>query len=161
MQTKDQPKRGRPPDYGAEIADTICNRLAGGESLRAICADAGMPNRATVSRWLARYEEFRDLYEFARECQAECLVDEILKIARDSSRDYVKKTGVDGKVTRVVDREHSQIGISTAMVTLSFASMKRCSVSCRMRLSPTAGRTSAAGELVDPLPAVLSRAMPP
>src|ERR1019366_3924238 len=76
------------------------------ESLRAICADAGMPDRATVSRWLARYEEFHDLYGFARECQAECLVDEILEIARDSSRDYVKKVGVDGKVTWVVDREH-------------------------------------------------------
>jgi hypothetical protein len=59
MQTKNQPKRGRPPGYSAEIADTICNRLAGGESLRAICADAGMPDRATVSRWLARDEEFR------------------------------------------------------------------------------------------------------
>jgi len=99
MQTMNQHKRGRPSDYSAEIADTICNRLAGGESLRAICADAGMPDRATVSRWLARYEEFRGLYGFARECQAECLVDEILKIARDSSRDYVKKVGVDGKVT--------------------------------------------------------------
>jgi hypothetical protein len=31
MQTKDQPKRGRPSDYSAEIADTVCNRLAGGE----------------------------------------------------------------------------------------------------------------------------------
>ena len=106
MQTKDQPKRGRPSDYSAEIADTICDRLAGGESLRAICADAGMPDRATVSRWLARYEEFRDLYGFARECQAECLVDEILKIARDSSRDYVEKRLPDGKVVRVVDHEN-------------------------------------------------------
>jgi len=33
-------------------------------------------------------------------------VDEMLKIVRDSSRDYVKKTGVDGKVTWVVDLEH-------------------------------------------------------
>jgi hypothetical protein len=106
MQTKDQPKRGRPSDYSAEIADTICDRLAGGESLRAICADAGMPNRATVSRWLARYEEFRGLYGFARECQAECLVDEILKIARDSRRDYVEKRLPDGKVVRVVDHEN-------------------------------------------------------
>jgi len=106
MQTKDQPKRGRPSDYSAEIADTICDRLAGGESLRAICADAGMPDRATVSRWLARYEEFRDLYGFARECQAECLVDEILKIARDSSRDYVEKRLPDGKMVRVVDHEN-------------------------------------------------------
>jgi hypothetical protein len=34
MQTKNQLKRGRPSDYSAEIADTICNQLAGGESLR-------------------------------------------------------------------------------------------------------------------------------
>jgi len=106
MQAMNQHKRGRPSHYSAEIADTICDRLAGGESLRAICTDDGMPDRATVSRWLARYEEFRDLYGSARECQAESLVDEILKIARDSSRDYVKKVGVDGKVTWVVDREH-------------------------------------------------------
>ena len=38
----------------------------------------------------------------------------------------------------------SQIGISTATVTLSLASMKRCSVSCRKRLSPTVGTISAA-----------------
>jgi hypothetical protein len=50
MQIMNQHKRGRPSHYSAEIADTICNRLAGGESLRAICANAGMPNRATVSR---------------------------------------------------------------------------------------------------------------
>ena len=106
MQTKDQPKRGRPSGYSAEIVDTICNRLAGGESLRAICADDGMPDRATVSRWLARYEEFRDLYGSARECQAESLVDEILKIARDSSGDYVEKRLPDGKVVWVVDHEN-------------------------------------------------------
>jgi hypothetical protein len=111
MQTKDQPKRGRPSGYSAEIADTICNRLAGGESLRAICADAGMPDRATVSRWLARYEEFHDLYGFARECQAECLVDKILEIARDSSGDYVEKRLPDGKVVRVVDHENIALSL--------------------------------------------------
>jgi hypothetical protein len=106
MQTKDQPKRGRPSHYSAEIADTICDRLAGGESLRAICTDDGMPDRATVSRWLGRYEEFHDLYGFAREWQAECLVDKILEIARDSSGDYVEKRLPDGKVVRVVDHEN-------------------------------------------------------
>ena len=33
----------------------------------------------------------------ARQCQAEDLADEILKIADDSSRDYKKKIGADGK----------------------------------------------------------------
>ena len=35
MQTKDEPKRGRSPGYSTEIAQTICHRLAKGESLRA------------------------------------------------------------------------------------------------------------------------------
>jgi len=106
MQAVDQPKRGRPSDYSAEIADTICDRLAGGDSLRAICADAGMPDRATVSRWLARYEEFRDQYAFAREWQTDRLVDRILEIARDSSGDWVEKVQPDGKVVLVVDHEN-------------------------------------------------------
>jgi hypothetical protein len=36
----------------------------------------------------------------------ENLADEILEIADDSSRDYKKKIGADGKETRVVDRAH-------------------------------------------------------
>ena len=38
----------------------------------------------------------------------------------------------------------NQIGISIATVTLSFASMNRCSVSCRNLLLPTAGMMRAA-----------------
>jgi hypothetical protein len=59
METNDQPNRGRPSYYSAEIAETICGRLVDGESLRAICADPAMPARATVFRWLARNQEFR------------------------------------------------------------------------------------------------------
>jgi hypothetical protein len=44
-----QPKGGRPSDYCAEIAMTICDRLADGESLRAICADAEMPDKVRNS----------------------------------------------------------------------------------------------------------------
>jgi hypothetical protein len=46
------------------------------------------------------------MYALARQCQAEDLADEILKIADDSSRDYKKRIGADGKETWVVDREH-------------------------------------------------------
>ena len=85
MSTEDQPKRDRSPGYSAEIAQTICHRLAEGESLRAICADPAMPARATVFRWLARNEKFRRRYALAHECLAEDLMDEILDIADDSS----------------------------------------------------------------------------
>jgi hypothetical protein len=38
---------GRPSDYTQEIADLICERIADGESLRAICAGDDMPNKST------------------------------------------------------------------------------------------------------------------
>jgi hypothetical protein len=107
METNDRPNRGRPSEYSDKIAEAICERLLNGESLRAICADPAMPARATVFRWLARNQEFRRSYAFARQCHAEDFAFESLAmIADDSSRDYVKTTGVDGKVTRVFDKEN-------------------------------------------------------
>ena len=85
MHTKDEPKRGPSPGYSTEIAKTICHRLAGGESLRAICTDPAMPARATVFRWLDRNEEFRCRYALARECLIEDLFDELREIAADRS----------------------------------------------------------------------------
>jgi hypothetical protein len=106
MPIKDQRKDGRTSGYDVEIAEKICERLVNGESLRAICADPAMPGRATVFRWLARNQEFRRSYALARQCHAEDFAFETLAIAADSSRDYVKTTGVDGKVTRVFDKEN-------------------------------------------------------
>ncbi len=93
MSTEEQPKRDRSPGYSTEIAETICDRLVNGESLRAICADPRMPAKATVCRWLARHKEFRRSYTIARQWQMEALMNEMLEIVDDSSRDYVEKTG--------------------------------------------------------------------
>jgi hypothetical protein len=106
MHNKDKPKDGRTPGYNVEIAEKVCERLLNGESLRAICADPTMPARATVFRWLARNQEFRRSYALARQCHAEDFAFETLAIVNDSSRDYVKTTGVDGKVTWVFDEEN-------------------------------------------------------
>jgi hypothetical protein len=105
MHKKDKPKDGRTPGYNVEIAEKVCERLLNGESLRAICADPAMPARATVFRWLARNQEFRRSYALARQCHAEDFAFETLAIA-DSSRDYVKTTGADGKVTLLFDKEN-------------------------------------------------------
>lgn len=75
---------GRPTDYTEELADHICERLCDGESLRAICSGEGMPNRATVFRWLAAHETFRDQYARAREEQAETMADEIVGISDET-----------------------------------------------------------------------------
>ena len=70
--TDDQPKRGRPSDYSFQVAISICDRLAEGKSLRAICSEAAMPGRATVFRWIARHKEFRDEYTLACEQEFFC-----------------------------------------------------------------------------------------
>lgn len=74
-------KVGRPTDYCDELANKICERLSDGESLRAICSDGDMPNKATVFKWLYLHPEFNDQYARAREEQAETLADEITSIA--------------------------------------------------------------------------------
>ncbi len=65
-----------------------------------------MPAKATVFRWIGRHKEFRDQYEWARDAQAETILLDMVKIADDSSGDYVKKIGVDGKVVWVEDKDN-------------------------------------------------------
>ena len=76
-------KRGRPSRYTPELAAVICERLAGGESLRSICADEAMPGMSTVMGWLFddKHEGFPEQYARAREAQAELRADEITDIA--------------------------------------------------------------------------------
>ncbi|WP_144224187.1 terminase small subunit protein [Mesorhizobium amorphae] len=88
-----------PTKYSQKVADLICERLAEGRSLRSICRDTDMPDRATAFRWLARHEEFATLYAHARDAQADALVDEMLDIADDGSNDWMEQRGRDGEVT--------------------------------------------------------------
>lgn len=77
----------RPSSYTPETAAEICERLALGESLRAICGSDSMPDQTTVYRWIRDREAFRQQYARAREDQAETMLDQILTIADDTSND--------------------------------------------------------------------------
>jgi hypothetical protein len=76
---------GRPTLYSAELAATICERLAEGETLRAICRDDAMPARSSVYLWLGEWPEFSVQYARAREAQADTLADEALDVSREST----------------------------------------------------------------------------
>lgn len=86
---------GRPSDFSPEIANEICERLIGGESLRGICLDDHVPDARTVHRWLLVHEQFRQQYAHAREAQAETLFDDILEIADDARNDWMERRGED------------------------------------------------------------------
>lgn len=84
--------------YNDEVASTICERIAEGESLRCICDDETMPALRTVFDWLAddRFAAFRTKYARAREVQADTLFDEMIDIADDGRNDWMEKRSADG-----------------------------------------------------------------
>lgn len=106
---------GRPTKYTQGLADIICERIADGESLRSICREQEMPDKATVFRWLASNDDFATKYTRAREAQADGFVDEMVEIADDGSNDWMEKNF--GEETRWVENgevlRRSQLRIST------------------------------------------------
>jgi len=75
---------GRPSSYTPETAEFICARIASGESMVSICADADMPAQVTVYSWLSKFPEFAKRYACAREEQAEKYASEIIAIADEN-----------------------------------------------------------------------------
>ena len=71
---------GRPTLCTPEVTEAICARLAGGESLRAICRTKGMPHVATVCRWVVTNEVFREQYMQAREAAGYAHADKIIEV---------------------------------------------------------------------------------
>ena len=78
------PRKTSRSTYTTQMANLICIRLSEGESLKEIVKTEGMPNRATVYRWLLEQPAFCDKYARAREEQADTLADEIIAIADES-----------------------------------------------------------------------------
>lgn len=87
---------GRPSAFTQGLADTICDRLEAGETLRAICRDEGMPAPQTVLRWTKANEAFSEQYARARETGYGHMADELLEIADDKSKDAF--VDIDGTV---------------------------------------------------------------
>lgn len=91
------PRRvGRPSKFTEEIATTICDRLAGGESLRSICETEGLPDRNTVIRWILGNEDFYRQYARAREIQMEGWAEDIVEISDQVLIGKKTKTYPDG-----------------------------------------------------------------
>jgi hypothetical protein len=78
-------------------------RMASGEFLRHICAEAGMPAASTVVGWaMENRDGFSERYARAREIRADLWLEEALTIAHDSRNDTM--VDADGKV--VVNYDH-------------------------------------------------------
>lgn len=71
---------GRPSDYTDSLGDKICAQITVGISLATICKEEGMPDPATVYRWMRVHESFRKNYEQAKSDQADYFVEEMMII---------------------------------------------------------------------------------
>lgn len=114
--------------FTRDLADTICERLAEGESLRTICESEGMPTERAVRDWALEdieksedYEGFGSQYARAREIGYLKLADELIDIADDGSNDWMKRKK-DGNTVEVPNQEvisRSRLRVDTRKWILS------------------------------------------
>jgi len=122
-------KGGRPTDYSQPLADTICERLAQGESMRSVCRDEAMPGMTSVFKWLREREEFAKQYARAKEESADALFEELLEIADNGTNDWMEKHDQDGAcIGYMLNGEHvqrSRLRLDTRKWALSKLKPKR------------------------------------
>lgn len=99
--------------YTQELADKLCDRLAAGESLNAICGDEDMPAESTVRGWVIDdVQGFGAKYARAREIGYDVMAESILKIADEANigqKSVSKATGLEITEGDNVDRSRLQI----------------------------------------------------
>jgi hypothetical protein len=101
-----QDRIARPTEYSSEIGETILDGLHEDQSLHSICVAPGMPEVATVARWIANNRKFRERYALARELQALCIAEETIELADAVSTQWVEKVRANGRVVHGPDRKN-------------------------------------------------------
>lgn len=124
---------GRPSDFTPELLEEICDRLAKGEPLAAICRDDHMPSDRTVRNWMSAPDvsvsvDISSAIARAREVGFDAIAAECLEIAEDGSHDYKHKKRSNGEEYEEFDSEHvqrSKLRIDTRLKLLSKWDPKR------------------------------------
>ena len=107
-----RPGEGAPTKYTQKLADDICELLATGMSMRTVSKQDGMPDCATMFRWLREKPEFRKQYDIAKQESTDAMAEEIQDIADDGVNDY--ETDEDGKRILVAENiQRSRLRVDT------------------------------------------------
>ncbi len=99
---------GRPSIYSQELADSICEQLALGNSMRTVCAADDMPAMSSVFKWLRENEGFSEQYARAKQESADYMAEELLEIADDGTNDWMERERPDGSTFVALNNEHVQ-----------------------------------------------------
>lgn len=77
---------GRPSIYNEDLATTICERIADGETLINISNDPTMPHKSQIMRWVHSEPGFREQYASARTIQIMGMPDRMVSLAMDPTK---------------------------------------------------------------------------
>ncbi len=88
---------GTPPTYSLALVERICERVAEGETLTAICAEADMPAVLDVIQWEQEDPRFAAMLDRARKARAEVLFDRVLEVINRLERGDI--TAAQAEVT--------------------------------------------------------------
>lgn len=90
-------KKGQGNTYTEEVGAKICERLAEGYTLRAVCEVPGMPPESTIRRWAIDLDNpFSAQYAHARELGYQRMADDLVDIADGKSVDWLGRDPEDG-----------------------------------------------------------------
>lgn len=119
---------GRPSICSPELAEVICERLIEGESMRKICRDESMPNRATLLRWMEVDEGFAAKCARARIWQADLMDDLVLETAdacttETAHADKVKISAYQWRAAKLSPKKYGDKTFSEAEINLRAGSI--------------------------------------
>jgi hypothetical protein len=84
------PGAAKPPwvdIYDHKVGQRICDLIASGQTLAAICREAWAPKARVIHLWFADFPEFRQDYEAAYKIAADHLAREIVALADEAKTD--------------------------------------------------------------------------
>lgn len=90
-----------------EIYNRICERIADGESLRAVCRDPQMPDKSTFFRYMRENPLVRDQYTRATDQRCVTLAEDAIDISDDGSNDWMAENDPENPGYRL-NGEHVQ-----------------------------------------------------
>lgn len=108
-------KAGAPTVMTQEVMDAICEKLAGGESLRSICRAGDMPAISTVLLAVVQNRDgFSEQYMQAREAggfsHADRIIDTVDRVASEEIDPHAARAMLDGlkwAAERMAPKKHS------------------------------------------------------
>ena len=90
-----------PPAYDETLAERLCDRVAGGETLAALCAEDDMPSLDGVKHWLRENSEFAGNLDRAIQVRREIFLDDMKEVTDKLLRGEIDAVEAEKEIERL------------------------------------------------------------